>query len=84
MGSTPLHFSVFYNHPKLTKLLVNSHASVNERDEEQSTPLHKAAFVGNKEALLMLINAGTVDHFMALGELITRPVNFFLSLQERK
>lgn len=59
LGSTPLHFSVFYNHPKVTKFLISSHASVNERDGEQSTPLHKAAFVGNKESLLLLLNAGT-------------------------
>ena len=39
-GNTPLHIAIKYNHEKLVRLLMDFGASVNERNNNNCTPLH--------------------------------------------
>lgn len=40
---TPLHLAALQGHSTLTSLLIGRGASVNAKDENNMTPLHKAA-----------------------------------------
>ena len=54
---TPLHFSAFYNLPKITKLLLNKGANDNLKTKlKEETPLYLACKEGNFEIVEVLTN----------------------------
>lgn len=70
IGSTPLHWTAFYNLPDITLLLINFGADINARDINDvqcpitypdpynNTALHEAASHGHKDVVRVLINKG--------------------------
>jgi hypothetical protein len=59
-GATPLHISVLSDQGKVTQFLIEQHADINARaeDEHGGTPLHWAAVLGRIEMAKKLIDAG--------------------------
>nr|CDS29831.2 protein phosphatase 1 regulatory inhibitor [Hymenolepis microstoma] len=72
-GLTALHQCCIDNNLDMCILLLEKHANVNAKDNEQWTPLHAAATCGNKELCGILIDCG--DHSVvvnvSLGSMLT-------------
>lgn len=57
-GWSALMYSIYYEHKKITKLLIENKANVNEKNVIGWTPLMLAAWYGDKETVKLLIEAG--------------------------
>uniref|UniRef100_A0A8C5MED3 Ankyrin repeat domain 52 n=1 Tax=Leptobrachium leishanense TaxID=445787 RepID=A0A8C5MED3_9ANUR len=68
----PLVQAIFSRKIEDVKLLLNQKENVNVLDQERRTPLHAAAFLGDLQAIELLIQSGTVS-FDFLFQLILMP-----------
>jgi ankyrin repeat protein len=59
-GYRPLHLASLYNHPEITKLLIDSGANINLLDIAGATPLHLTSkiYPPNPEAAKILVDCG--------------------------
>ena len=53
-----LTVAVFLGHTEMVEMLVGEGADVNQRNGDQGTALHSAAFVGRSKEAVLLLNAG--------------------------
>ena len=61
-GNTPLMFAVIRSHNSIVKLLLDQPGvKTNEKNNDDFTALHWAAFVNNREAARMLLLHPTMD-----------------------
>eukprot|EP01024_Parvocaulis_polyphysoides_P001509 TRINITY_DN10411_c0_g1_i1.p1 TRINITY_DN10411_c0_g1~~TRINITY_DN10411_c0_g1_i1.p1 ORF type:complete len:314 (-),score=42.76 TRINITY_DN10411_c0_g1_i1:258-1151(-) len=54
-GRTPLHYAVFYNHPRIVALLLIAGASVDAVDNSNNTPVHYACAYARQIILSLLL-----------------------------
>lgn len=57
-GNTPLHVASYHDHADAVRLLLESGADLNARDEEGGTALHDACEVGAANAVRVLLERG--------------------------
>lgn len=57
-GASLLTVAVFLGHTEMVEMLVTEGADVNQRNGDQGTALHSAAFVGRAEEAAILLRAG--------------------------
>lgn len=67
------------NNLNLIKILLRLGANVNTKDEEEVTPLHYAAFYGNRDVITCLINKGA--SLYATNCLNQKPINYVCANQ---
>ena len=53
-----LHFAAKENKPEIVEFLIDSGCSINPVDDEEQTPLHKAAMCGGVESVQLLLEKG--------------------------
>lgn len=70
------------NNTELVKFLLSSGASVDQISHEGATPLHFAAYIGNIEIAMMLLQYG-VDHTTQLFEEYSNETAFDVALKRR-
>ena len=58
---TPLHLAAIKNHTIVAKILVENGSDPNNRDFDESTPLHCASEFGSIETLIFLLKEGNAD-----------------------
>jgi hypothetical protein len=57
-GASMLTVAVFLGHTDMVEMLLNAGADVNQRNRDQGTALHSAAFVGRAKEAGILLHAG--------------------------
>ncbi|MEO2017240.1 MAG: acyltransferase family protein [Fuerstiella sp.] len=57
-GASLLTVAVFLGHTEMVEMLLDAEADVNQRNRDQGTALHSAAFVGRAEEAAILLRAG--------------------------
>ncbi len=57
-GASLLTVAVFFGHTDMIEMLLDKGADVNQRNRDQGTALHSAAFVGRAEEAAILLRAG--------------------------
>jgi peptidoglycan/LPS O-acetylase OafA/YrhL len=57
-GASMLTVAVFLGHTDMVEMLLNAEADVNQRNRDQGTALHSAAFVGRAKEAAILLRAG--------------------------
>ena len=58
IGSTSLHWAVYYNHKDIAELLIEKGADMNARNEKGETPLDLEIYFGNSETFDLLRKHG--------------------------
>lgn len=59
-GKTPLHYAAANGRTEIIKALVGAGAKINELDNDKLTPLNRAQFIGNQDAMKVLIENNAV------------------------
>eukprot|EP00049_Salpingoeca_infusionum_P001720 m.50395 g.50395 ORF g.50395 m.50395 type:complete len:1028 (-) comp11159_c0_seq3:266-3349(-) len=75
-GETALHYSAYFNNPKVAQLLLAAGAEYNIRDNDGVTPLHWAASAGSSEAMRLLLNYNAYPNFMDESEDRLTPLDY--------